>query len=365
MVLDASVVATNVLLTGLFLFLFLLTSEIFNSTIDEHRAEVEGWFTRLVRGPLRFLAPLARADAAVDHLAESGRGGAILHTVAVLAVLGVVYGLLSADFGLNEQTLVLIVSLMVGLGLLTYLNFGGKSLIVRRRYRTRSVVRLYGTAVIVAAACVLVSRFVDFHPGFVYGFVASMVILAPVALTKRDEARIVALPAMALLVVSLAAWLLLGPVRAAAAEGGSLGSTLLESILGVVFLGGLEGLLFSLLPIRYLDGAKILAWSRPAWVLLYGVVVFLWWQLLLNRDAAYVDALKQPSVQAVFGVLLVWGITTGCMWTYFRIRDRGRSEEEVEEAEEEAEEEQDEPTEAVTDPDDLDGIEHPEPPEAD
>ena len=46
-----------------------------------------------------------------------------------------------------------------------------------------------------------------------YGFIASAVIVAPVALAKRDDATLVLVPAFGVLVVSLLAWLLLGPVR--------------------------------------------------------------------------------------------------------------------------------------------------------
>ena len=53
---DPAVVATNVLLTLLVLFLFGLTAEIFNSTMDANRDEVHGWWARLLRGPLALLA---------------------------------------------------------------------------------------------------------------------------------------------------------------------------------------------------------------------------------------------------------------------------------------------------------------------
>ena len=42
----------------------------------------------------------------------------------------------------------------------------------------------------------------------IYGFVASAVIVAPVALSRRDDATLVLAPALGLLVVSVLAWLL-------------------------------------------------------------------------------------------------------------------------------------------------------------
>jgi hypothetical protein len=58
--------------------------------------------------------------------------------------------------------------------------------------------------------------------------------------------------------------------------------------------------------------------------------MFLWWQLLLNRDAAYVDAFRQTSVAAVIGVLVVFMLTTGVTWTFFRLREHPEAETETE-----------------------------------
>ena len=325
---DPEVVGTNLALALMFVFLFGLTSEVFNSTIDEHRGEIEAWWRRMLRGPLLIFAPLMKLDAAFDGLADSGRRGAVLHGMGIVAVIGLVYGLLSPDFGLNGQSLILMASLMIGAGFVTYLNYGGKSFLIQRRYHATSVVRLYGTAVIAAFACVLATRLIGFHPGIIYGFIASTVILTPIALARRDEARIVLVPATVLLITSLVAWLLLIPVDAAAEDpGAGVGIVLLKSVLTIVFIGGVEGLMFNLIPLRYMDGAKVMAWSRPAWALAFGLVTFLWWQLLLNRDQAYADALTQTSIGPVISVLIFFGLTTGVLWVFFRIRDQRRPQE--------------------------------------
>jgi hypothetical protein len=75
-----------------------------------------------------------------------------------------------------------------------------------------------------------------------------------------------------------------------------------------------------LLPLTFLDGAAVMAWSRAVWALAFGTVVFLWWQLLLNRDASYTAALEQTNVRIVLVTLGVWMLTTGLFWSYFRFR---------------------------------------------
>lgn len=327
-VLDANVIVTNLALTLLLVILFGLTSEVFNSTMDENRKEIEGWADRLMAGPLRFLAPLGRLDARLDHLTEQGRSGALFHGGVVLALTGLIYGFLSPDFGLNSTSVALFLALVVALGLLTYIDEGATSFLARRRRRLPSAVRLYGTAVAVAVVCVLVSRFVGFHPGFMYGFIASAVILAPVALGRQEKAQLVVVPSLIVLAVSIGAWFLLTPIREAVdADGGWL-LALVESIVATVFVAGIEGLFFGLVPLHFLDGSVVMRWSRLGWAALFGTVTFLWWELVLNRDGEYADAFKQTDARVVLIALLVFMVTTGGLWLFFWWRER--SEEPVE-----------------------------------
>jgi Zn-dependent protease len=124
------------------------------------------------------------------------------------------------------------------------------------------------------------------------------------------------------LAIAVGSWALLDPLRAATGSAEDLAPALAQAILAILYIGGLEGLLVNLLPIRYLDGAKVMRWNRAVWGTVYAVVLFLWWQLLFNRDAAYADAFKQTGVVVVFAMLGFFMATTGVVWTYFWRRDR-------------------------------------------
>jgi hypothetical protein len=316
---DPAVVTTNLLLTLLLVFLFGLTAEIFNSTMDANRDEVHGWWRRLLAGPLGFATRINVTGAGLSRLAGTGRLGSILRVLAILGLSGLIYGFLSPDFGLNPQSLVLFISLVIGLGFITYYSEGSSSRLAKRRFRADASIRLYGTAVIVAIIAVIISRSISFSPGLVYGFIASAVIVAPVALAKRQDATLVLIPAFGLLVVSVLAYLLLGPVRLLAA-GGAPVPALLETILAMIMIGGLEGLFVTMIPLRFLDGATVMGWSRIAWALTFGTVTFLWWQLLFNQNAAYAAAFEQTNVQVVLLTLGAFMLTTGGLWSYFRFR---------------------------------------------
>jgi len=316
---DPAVVTTNLLLTLLLVFLFGLTAEIFNSTMDANRDEVHGWWRRLLAGPLGFATRFNVNGGGLSRLVGTGRLGSVLRVLAILGLSGLIYGFLSPDFGLNPQSLVLFISLVIGLGFITFYSEGSSSRLAKRRFRADASIRLYGTAVIVAIIAVIISRSISFSPGLVYGFIASAVIVAPVALAKRQDATLVLIPAFGLLVVSVLAYLLLGPVRVLAA-GGAPVPALLETILAMIMIGGLEGLFVTMIPLRFLDGATVMGWSRIAWALTFGTVTFLWWQLLFNQNAAYAAAFEQTNVQVVLATLGVFMLTTGGLWSYFRFR---------------------------------------------
>ena len=142
----------------------------------------------------------------------------------------------------------------------------------------------------------LASRLIDFKPGIVYGFIASTAFLVPAALDRREEGKVALYPALVLLGVSLVAWLLMGFVRGMETGADGWPLPFAEAILAVIFVGGLEGLFFNMIPLTFMDGKAVADWSRVVWIVTFGLATFLFWQLLINPDAGYLDALKGRQV---------------------------------------------------------------------
>ncbi len=331
-VIKPAVVATNMGLAALFVLFFGLTSEVFNSTIDENRRSIGAMWARLMSGPARLLAPVAalgtRFTTRFAMFAPTTPLGATAHAALVLGVVGFVYAFLARDFSFDVKGFILLFSLVLGIGLVTYISEGTRTFLAKRRHGADATIRLYGTAVTVAIISVLLSRAIGLAPGIVFGFVATSLIIAPTALGKRDEALLVLGPGVAILVASMTAFVLLGPAsRAATLEGASggegLAPTLIDSVLAVIFVAGIEGLVFMLLPLKFLHGSAVMRWSKPVWALFFGTAVFLWWQLLLNRDAAYLDSFRQVSVRIVLLAFVLFGGVTAAVYVYFRYKSRG------------------------------------------
>jgi hypothetical protein len=319
---DFNVVATNILLTLLVVLLFGLTSAVFNSTIDDNRDDISA----ALRGAAARIAFISGPFGAANRAARSATERAGLSTTArvvvVLLLTGLIYGFLSPDFGLNTQSLFLFIALVIGLGFGTYLQEGGSALLAVRRYHVASSVRLFAAGIGVAIVCVLASRVAGLQPGFVYGFIASSVILAPVALDRRAAANLVIVPSLALLAASLVAWVAMGPLHAAAEADGSPLNVLADTIAASIFVGGLEGVFYSMIPLSFMDGAVVWHWNRAAWAAIFGVTTFLFWQLVVNQYSAYLNAFRQPTVLAILAILAVYGTLTAVTWAYFWRRRR-------------------------------------------
>jgi hypothetical protein len=318
--LQLAVIATNVFLTLLLLLIFGTTSAIFNSTVEANKeiidASIERWRQRLshVTGPLsgalgRLLGPATRSRQAPR-----------LRIALILLLTGLVYGFLSSDFGLNAQSVLLFVSLAVGIGAVTYINEGGAAIFASNRLHVPAGVRVHAAALVVAILCVGASRLIDFKPGIVYGFVASTAFLVPAALDRRQNGKVALYPAMALLGVSLAAWALLGVLRGMETGSDGWALPLGEAILAVVFVGGLEGVFYNMIPLTFMDGRAVADWSRLAWAVMFGLATFLFWQLLINPDQGYLDALRETKVVVVLVLVAFYVVITLGTWSYFRWR---------------------------------------------
>ena len=57
-----------------------------------------------------------------------------------------------------------------------------------------------------------------------------------------------------------------------------------------IFVAGLEGVFYAMIPITFMDGATVFEWNRVVWIAVFGLATFLFWHLLLNQNDSYLDA---------------------------------------------------------------------------
>ncbi|MGH2812515.1 MAG: FGLLP motif-containing membrane protein [Actinomycetota bacterium] len=305
--LEAARVGTNALLALLLVLLLMFPAQLFNSTLEENYEEVKGWFG--------FAAPAARkAKAGLRKVMRSWMGFGL-----VTVVTAVLYGLLDPEFGGNPQSLSLLLGVVGAIVIVTAAAELFSSLYIRRSARTKTYLKVFPGALMVAVLCVGVSRLVDFQPGYLYGLVAGVAFRG--RLDPRQEGKSAAISALAVLAVSIAAWAAWVPVnRSAQAPGAGFGVIALEALLVAVFVSGLEGLLFGLVPMRFLDGQKLITWNRLVWAVLFWVSLFAFIHILLNPATGFIGLSSTIPLVIVAGLFLSFALFSVGFWAYFRLR---------------------------------------------
>ena len=282
------------------LVLIAFPAELFNTTLEEHYDEVRGWFGLKPR-------PLG-----------GGRHHGLLLAL-FLALSGPLWFAMQPSSGFDAATAVGALGLSLATGAVVLASDLPEVNYVRRRYRERAVPIALSGSLVIAVACVVLSRAVGFQPGYFYGLLGGLALSRKLA---RDESgRIAAGTVAFLLFLSLASWLALQPVAAAAAESGkTFGTILVENILGGIFWAALDSLVIAMLPLRLLQGAKVFGWSRAAWATLYGLTLLAFVHILLRPSTGYVSDTSVSPPYVVVGLFVGFALFSFAFWGYFRLR---------------------------------------------
>ncbi len=315
---DARVIATNIVLAIVLLCILLGASALFNDTIDQNREELErrlDWF----------MAPLHVIGAGINWVADTvripERVQRILAPLGILLLIGAVYSF-NEPVRFDERGLLLFASLIISIGVLTYIFEGGMAIMSRDRYHVPSGVKVFPLAIVIALGFVLISRLVNFEAPIMFGFVAVATALAVTRLSDEDEAMTAAVPTAILLVVALIAWASIGPLRDAASGSDVWYRSLPSETAALIFAGGVEGVLFAMIPVQFSDGYPLWRSLRWAWFILAFVSAFVFSWVLLNPAASEFDALMEGRVLTVLGLVAAYAIGVLIVWTYFSFRSR-------------------------------------------
>ncbi len=319
---NPQVIASNFVLAIVLLIVLFFVSALFNGTLDDNRAEIERFVARCT-------APFERAANTVQRARTSFGGGfGRLELAAgpalLLGLTGLIYSFDEPSWGLNDKSLVLFLSVVIAVGLSTIIYEGGEAFVHRRRHNVPAGIRLFPAAIAIAVAFVALSRLAHFEAPVLFGFIAASAVFVPVALDHRQEGLAIAVPAAILLLLSLASWSLVIPLRHASNSSHTWWAVLPGETAAMLFASGIEGLLFSLIPLQFLDGWKVIRWNPIGWALLIGVPTFLFSWVILNPAAKSFDALLQGRVITALSLAAAYSALTVALWAFFYVRQRRR-----------------------------------------
>jgi hypothetical protein len=285
------------------LVLIAFPAELFNTTLEEHYDEVRGWFGLKPR-------PLG-----------GGRHHGLLLALFLL-LSGPLWFAIQPSSGLDAATAVGALGLSLATAAVVLASDLPEVDYVRRRYRERATPIALPGALVIAVACVALSRAVHFQPGYFYGLLGGLALSRK--LEREESGRLAARTVAFLLVLSFGSWLALQPVAAAAAENGrTFGTILVENILGGIFWAALDSLVIAMLPMRLLQGEKVIRWSRAAWAGLYGLTLLAFVHILLRPSTGYVSNTSVSPPYVVIGLFVAFALFSFGFWGYFRFRPVG------------------------------------------
>lgn len=302
---DGTAVAEDALLALLFLLLAAFPGQLFNKTYEENEEEIGRWF--------------ARGGAAFGGLRTTlsrfwNKKVGIFTFVLISALL---YGFLSPSFGLNAESVASLIGILLGI-LVVILAFELPLARAQRKLlHDPGKVRVIPMTIVVAIMCVLASRVTGFQPGYLFGLVAGYVFARDLA--PADEAHAHVWTAVWMLAISLGAWLALPLIDKNFSEQPML-DILLSAMLATIFVAGLEGLLFELVPLRFLRGEVVYQWRRSVWSVLFLIAGFLFAWIMLQPTVGYLGSTRtSPLIPAVI-LFVTFGVCSVAFWAYFRFR---------------------------------------------
>jgi alpha-tubulin suppressor-like RCC1 family protein len=340
--LDPVILLQSVAIALGFVLLIPFPAALFDSTLEANYAEIKGW-GRSARRRLGAIGARFRprpASAATEEAAASlgSDGWRTLPRIAVALLLGVLLGcLLDPTFGLDVLSAATFAGVLGGV-LVTILVFAVPALMAYRTNRRMTpttdpadspsddprgwdpYVRALPAALAVAVGCVLISRLTNFQPGYLYGLIIG--ITAAHKLSDTQSARTAAIATVVMLLVAAAAWFVLGWITGLVQVAGSpdLVLIVLQTALVTVMVAGLQGALFSLLPLRFFPGGKVIKWNPWAWGGLLVISGVGFWHVLVNPTSGYLADSSRTPLLTIVGLLVFFGLGSIVFWAYFRFR---------------------------------------------
>lgn len=304
--LSPQLVALAVGMATALVLLVAFPAELFNSTLEEHEAEVSALLTGSVAA-LRRLVP-----------ARVSMSGSEAVTLALFVTVGTVLTiLLSGAEAAGGNWPAQIVGLLVAIPVVTMVAEWPQERAARRLTGVKGRIRVIPAAIVAAVVSATVSRLLHLQPAYLYGLFAGYAAAKPRPMTAQQEGRSVLQAVGVVAGFGILCWLVWTPFHARAYAGDpSWFAVLADAVLFWCFVLSIEGLVFALIPLRFLDGHLLRSWRLVAWLVP---------QVLIGAFFLYVFVLHgtrgDVGPGAIVRALLffaIFGLVSVAVWAYFR-----------------------------------------------
>ena len=294
----ATKAALAVALGALLVLLLAFPSELFNKTYDENEEEIH--------------EALSKVGLRKHHLPPVWGFLAF-----VLVGAGMTIWLALAEGG-DGNPVAVAVGLFIALPVVTFAFEIPAELYLRTRSKVPGSLHILPTALAVAVICALVTRLIKLEPAYLYGIFASYTAVRAGRIAEEEEGKSVLVGALATLVVGGLAWFGWGALDAQA-HGASRDWLVILSSTAMfwIFVMAAEGLVFGLMPLKYLDGSLLKNWRSGVWFIsqLAAAAFFVYVQMLhgSTKQINTFSDLVKPYL-----LFLGFGVASFAFWRYFQ-----------------------------------------------
>ncbi len=239
---------------------------------------------------------------------------------ASVLVGALLYAFLDPGFGPNLTTAAEVLGLVGALLVLTFAHDVARGSYVRRRFGSRGRLTAFPAGIAFAVGLVLVSRIFHLQPGLIFGFMTGLAFSKRLA--DRDQGHGLAAATFIVLLVSFVAWFAWVPVKngvAATADPGFWMITL-DTLLVTIWVAGVQSIIFALIPLRFMDGEKVIAWSRMGWAVIYVLTLFIFVQTILQPTTERFG--QRNSLMALASLLALFTVFSASVWAFSALRLR-------------------------------------------
>ncbi len=309
-------VARSVGITAFVMLLLGAPTPIFNSTLGTNRALIERYARR--KRPKR-LRRTSGESSIVGRVARQLVAWSHTWTGLVLYLLlaALLYAFLDNTFPFQNAARTFGTTLF-GIAVGTAVSQVPGELYVRRRYQARGKVRVALWTLILAAACVLITRVTGVQPGYVYGIIGGFTF--GIALSADDQGRMAFRGMSILLIVGLVAWFARIPFEPAVGLVGGDSGAVINQVLADIFIGAVQGTAIGLIPLKFLAGETLFSWNRWKWAVLWAAAILFFAHVVLYPVSSFTP---NPSPTGVWTILLtvaIYGAIALAFWWFFRQR---------------------------------------------
>jgi hypothetical protein len=318
---DPKVVGTNLGLALVTVLLFYFSATLFNNTIKENYNVIQGYFVRFAKQMSFFGIPnLKTVDA---YQIRNQKLPSYIEGLFVVGLCAIIYWFLDPYFTNSLKGISLFIALALGIAIATLCYDGTQVYLSSHKFIVPAAIRVYPLAALIAIVFVIVSKVIDFHPGIIFGFVGAYAAISTSRrLNTRQEGLVIFYGTLVVFIVSIGAFLLRDVLYKFSVESGGFLQYFIDDVLVAGNVIGLEGIVFSLIPIAFSDGAKLKAWNFWVWFAVSCTVTFSFYYIFINKDGTVVQALTNVRMLIAYvlvGITFFTGITT---WVFFTLRRR-------------------------------------------